>query len=108
MMVLTQPMMSQGNLYLKSHGFKCSSHEMFLLWPRARHNTSHSVGYCRRYSDVSLILQALLNYTAGLDIPGAVLIFLPGWNLIFAIHKFLTQHPVFGKTLSILLETVPA
>ena len=90
MMVLTQPMMSQGNLYLKSH--------------RARHNTSRSVGYCRRYSDVSLILQALLNYTAGLDIPGAVLIFLPGWNLIFAIHKFLTQHPVFGKTVSILLD----
>jgi hypothetical protein len=45
-----------------------------------------------------LILQALLQYIAGLDIPGAVLIFLPGWNLIFAIHKFLTQHPVFGKT----------
>jgi uncharacterized membrane protein YjjP (DUF1212 family) len=45
-----------------------------------------------------LLLQALLQYIAGLDIPGAVLIFLPGWNLIFAIHKFLTQHPVFGKT----------
>ena len=42
-------------------------------------------------------LQALLKYISGLDVPGAVLIFLPGWNLIFAIHKFLTQHPVFGE-----------
>ena len=49
-------------------------------------------------------LQALLKYIAGLDIPGAVLIFLPGWNLIFAIHKFLSQHPVFGKSVSNLVK----
>ena len=51
-----------------------------------------------------LSLQALLKYIAGLDIPGAVLIFLPGWNLIFAIHKFLSQHPVFGKSVSNLVK----
>lgn len=43
------------------------------------------------------ILQALLNYVSGLNIPGAVLIFLPGWNLIFALHKHLKMHPQFGK-----------
>jgi len=43
-------------------------------------------------------MQALLNYISGLNIPGAVLIFLPGWNLIFALHKHLKMHPQFGKT----------
>lgn len=33
---------------------------------------------------------------SGLNIPGAVLIFLPGWNLIFALHKHLKMHPQFG------------
>ena len=45
-------------------------------------------------------MQALLNYMSGLNIPGAVLIFLPGWNLIFALHKHLKMHPQFGKTKS--------
>ena len=45
-------------------------------------------------------MQALLNYISGLNIPGAVLIFLPGWNLIFALHKHLKMHPQFGKTKS--------
>ena len=35
-------------------------------------------------------------YYLELNIPGAVLVFLPGWNLIFALMKHLQQHPVFG------------
>ena len=45
-------------------------------------------------------MQALLNYISGLNIPGAVLIFLPGWNLIFALHKYLKMHPQFGNLIS--------
>jgi len=31
-----------------------------------------------------------------MNTPGAVLIFLPGWNLIFALQKYLTQKQFFG------------
>lgn len=42
------------------------------------------------------LIEALLMYIKKQEIPGAVLIFLPGWNLIFALMKHLQQHPVFG------------
>jgi len=44
------------------------------------------------------IIEALLHYITNLDAPGSVLVFLPGWNLIFSILKYLTQHPVFGSS----------
>jgi HrpA-like RNA helicase len=44
------------------------------------------------------LIESLLKYIKGLSIPGAVLIFLPGWNLIFALMKWLQQHPLFGST----------
>ncbi|XP_043664473.1 dosage compensation regulator isoform X1 [Vespula pensylvanica] len=42
------------------------------------------------------LIEALLQYIKGQGILGAVLIFLPGWNLIFALMKHLQQHPIFG------------
>ncbi|GFY54116.1 ATP-dependent RNA helicase A protein [Trichonephila inaurata madagascariensis] len=42
------------------------------------------------------LIEALLSYIKGLNVPGAVLIFLPGWNLIFALMRHLQLHPKFG------------
>ncbi|EFA00345.2 dosage compensation regulator isoform X1 [Tribolium castaneum] len=42
------------------------------------------------------LMEALLKYIKSQEIPGAVLVFLPGWNLIFAMMRHLQQHPVFG------------
>jgi len=42
------------------------------------------------------LIEALLMYIKNKAIPGAVLIFLPGWNLISALMKHLQQHTVFG------------
>ncbi|XP_031836743.1 dosage compensation regulator mle isoform X1 [Nomia melanderi] len=42
------------------------------------------------------LIEALLRYIKDQGIPGAVLIFLPGWNLIFALMKHLQQHPIYG------------
>ncbi|MCL4133922.1 UNVERIFIED_CONTAM: hypothetical protein GTU68_032877, partial [Idotea baltica] len=47
--------------------------------------------------DISFeVIDAILKYINTLNVPGAVLIFLPGWNVIFALMKFLQQHPTFG------------
>lgn len=43
------------------------------------------------------LIEALLLHIKNQNVPGAVLVFLPGWNLIFAMMKHLQQHPVFGS-----------
>lgn len=48
-------------------------------------------------SEVSFeLVEALLIYIKGMNIEGAVLIFLPGWNLIFALMKFIQNNPKFS------------
>ncbi|KAL0811429.1 hypothetical protein ABMA28_009831 [Loxostege sticticalis] len=42
------------------------------------------------------LIEAILLYITQLKEDGAVLVFLPGWNLIFALMKHLSQHRVFG------------
>ena len=42
------------------------------------------------------LIEAILKYIASMNAPGAVLVFLPGWNIIFALMKWLQQHQLFG------------
>ncbi|XP_070532711.1 ATP-dependent RNA helicase A-like isoform X2 [Ptychodera flava] len=49
------------------------------------------------------LIEALLKYIKSLNVPGAVLVFLPGWNLIFSLMRHLQEHPEFGgRSYSIL------
>ncbi|CAH2311362.1 ATP-dependent RNA helicase A isoform X1 [Pelobates cultripes] len=43
------------------------------------------------------LIEALLKYIETLNVPGAVLIFLPGWNLIYTMQKHLEMNPHFGS-----------
>ncbi|KAL8568221.1 hypothetical protein ACOMHN_027744 [Nucella lapillus] len=43
------------------------------------------------------LVEALLRYVEGLGIPGAVLVFLPGWNLIFMLQRYLSNSQHFGN-----------
>ncbi|XP_022130411.2 dosage compensation regulator isoform X2 [Pieris rapae] len=43
------------------------------------------------------LIEAILLYIQSLGQDGAILVFLPGWNLIFALMKHLNQHRVFGN-----------
>lgn len=42
------------------------------------------------------LIEALLKYIETLKVPGAVLVFLPGWNLIYSMQKHLEMSPHFG------------
>ncbi|XP_077309253.1 ATP-dependent RNA helicase A isoform X2 [Lithobates pipiens] len=43
------------------------------------------------------IIEALLKYIETLNVPGAVLVFLPGWNLIYTVQKHLEMNPHFAS-----------
>ncbi|KAB7505156.1 Dosage compensation regulator [Armadillidium nasatum] len=49
------------------------------------------------------VIEAILKHVKALDVPGAVLIFLPGWNVIFALMKHLQQHPEFSGSSYVIL-----
>uniref|UniRef100_A0A670XZT2 RNA helicase n=1 Tax=Pseudonaja textilis TaxID=8673 RepID=A0A670XZT2_PSETE len=42
------------------------------------------------------LIEALLKYIETLNVVGAVLVFLPGWNLIYTMQKYLEMNPHFG------------
>lgn len=42
------------------------------------------------------LVEALLKYIETLKVVGAVLIFLPGWNLIYSMQRYLETNPHFG------------
>ncbi|XP_012658121.1 ATP-dependent RNA helicase A isoform X2 [Otolemur garnettii] len=43
------------------------------------------------------LIESLLKYIETLNVPGAVLVFLPGWNLICTMQKHLEMNPHFGS-----------
>ncbi|KAK1787167.1 hypothetical protein P4O66_017023, partial [Electrophorus voltai] len=43
------------------------------------------------------LIEALLKYIETLRVSGAVLVFLPGWNLIYSMQKHLEMNPHFGS-----------
>lgn len=48
------------------------------------------------------LIEALLIYIKTLKVLGAVLVFLPGWNLIYKMQKHLEMNPRFGTSNCVL------
>ncbi|NXX96249.1 DHX9 helicase, partial [Centropus bengalensis] len=58
--------------------------------------TKHSMAQLSERETSFELIEALLTYIKTLNIPGAVLVFLPGWNLIYTMQKHLEMNPCFG------------
>lgn len=61
-------------------------------------HTKNSMGQMSEKETSFELIESLLRYIRDQSLPGAVLVFLPGWNLIFALLKHLQQHPLFGTS----------
>ncbi len=49
------------------------------------------------------LIESLIKYIVTLNQPGGILIFLPGWNLICSLLKYLRDNPFLGSSKFILL-----
>ncbi|KAI6660781.1 ATP-dependent RNA helicase A [Oopsacas minuta] len=49
------------------------------------------------------LIESLLDYFSTLNLEGSVLIFLPGWNLIYALSQYLTENPKFSPSKYLIL-----
>ncbi|KFO75597.1 ATP-dependent RNA helicase A, partial [Cuculus canorus] len=58
--------------------------------------TKHSMAQLSERETSFELIEALLIYIKTLNVPGAVLVFLPGWNLIYTMQKHLEMNPRFG------------
>ncbi|NXY37431.1 DHX9 helicase, partial [Pomatorhinus ruficollis] len=58
--------------------------------------TKHSMAQLNERETSFELIEALLTYIRTLNVPGAVLVFLPGWNLIYTMQKHLEMNPRFG------------
>jgi len=59
-------------------------------------DTQRAMGMMSEKETSFELIEALLLYCKSTGTPGAVLVFLPGWNLIFALLRHLQQHSTFG------------
>ncbi|XP_037833506.1 ATP-dependent RNA helicase A isoform X2 [Kryptolebias marmoratus] len=60
--------------------------------------TKHSMAQINEKETSFELVEALLKYIETLKVAGAVLVFLPGWNLIYAMQRHLETSPHFGNT----------
>uniref|UniRef100_A0A8C4R7J1 RNA helicase n=1 Tax=Eptatretus burgeri TaxID=7764 RepID=A0A8C4R7J1_EPTBU len=51
--------------------------------------TKHAMAQMSEKETSFELIEALIHYIKSLNVDGAILVFLPGWNLIFAMQKFL-------------------
>ncbi|XP_062458304.1 ATP-dependent RNA helicase A isoform X3 [Pezoporus occidentalis] len=58
--------------------------------------TKHAMAQLSEKETSFELIEALLIYIRTLNVPGAVLVFLPGWNLIYTMQKHLEMNPRFG------------
>ncbi|XP_042320101.1 ATP-dependent RNA helicase A isoform X1 [Sceloporus undulatus] len=59
--------------------------------------TKHHMAQLNEKETPFELIEALLKYIETLNVPGAVLVFLPGWNLIYTMQKYLEMNPHFGS-----------
>lgn len=60
--------------------------------------TKHSMAQINEKEMSFELVEALLKYVETLQVAGAVLIFLPGWNLIYSMQRHLETNPHFGAS----------
>lgn len=59
-------------------------------------NTKRAMSQLNEKETPFELIEALLKYIETLETPGAVLVFLAGWNLIYSMQKHLEMNPHFG------------
>lgn len=64
--------------------------------PEYTPETKHSMSQINEKETSFELVEALLKYVETLQVAGAVLIFLPGWNLIYSMQRHLESNPHFG------------
>ncbi|XP_030608663.1 ATP-dependent RNA helicase A [Archocentrus centrarchus] len=65
--------------------------------PEYTPETKHSMAQINEKETSFELVEALLKYIETLQVAGAVLVFLPGWNLIYSMQKHLECNPHFGS-----------
>ena len=67
-----------------------------LCGPEYTADTKRSMALMSEKETPFELVEALLRYIETLQVAGAVLVFLPGWNLIYSMQRHLEMNPHFG------------